>query len=238
MRLLSKKEATGSRNRDLDVEAAKVNELKGQVIALTKTLNILHAEYEEKKAATIAATRSLDSEYALRLDGLRGEVAGLESRRREALEPLTEKRAQLQAYEEKLKTDDLALTSREKAIEEGLAFLAENKAAVIDSQDRLHEEESRINRLATGAAHQASVVSASNEALNARLTAFSARAAAQDAKAVAQAAAVAEAQALITADKAFLAAEREAIRVDRLHLESQQASLRTAFEVARKKGIL
>lgn len=235
MRLLLKKEADAGKKADINAEASRLSLIRRTVIEETKALNEWRSVKEAEIAAVIEKLTMTDQEYELRLKELKNEVQVLESRRREALKPIDERRRALDERENLLKNRESTHLERESthlAAEDDL-FL--RKTVIADEESELRDKLEDLKRQQHGTMLQAASVVKSNEVLNERMRLWSERVAEKEAGFTVQAAEISGREAIIAADKEFIQKTKESLAKERLTIASERAALAAAFEEGRKK---
>ena len=117
MKLLAKSEVAKAKSVDRQREIAEGVKLAGRVDTLREIAVAEEASLSKFRRETIANINEELVKETKRLEGLRGEVKELESRKAEALAPLTDKWSELEELENSLDQRCDALSSKEDYLE-------------------------------------------------------------------------------------------------------------------------
>src|SRR5258708_4892922 len=238
MRLLPKSEADGVRDRAEEQNIRRRQEIAATVIEETKKFNLFMEEIKGKRDAMLSDLASFMEDCSKQKNELGNEVAALEARKKSELKPLNDNWVEIVKESQKL---DAQKESQEETEKLNREWQSENVARAMVLSDRqmsIDEKfEAVLNR--EEALKRAEEMNAiTTRELSEKWSAFNSFLEAESSKVEESRKEVINLMADVDKQREWLEGEKRAISDERKHLESQQVTLRLAFDEARTKGIL
>lgn len=146
MKLLTPEQTKIEKTRADDERIDRINRLRNEEQELVRSLNQTR-EYvasEKQRLADELSEHALS--VSLTKQELSQEVAALESRRKDALKPIHELRAEVEARSEQVDIREKELERREDAVREAKTTLAERVGVVEDREQECREREADLHK--------------------------------------------------------------------------------------------
>ena len=234
-RLLTKAEVKDSSAKAREAEFRRATAVHEFITQGEKELNAWKLRKAKEMEALEAEMILKENEFATQTAGLMREVASLESRKREALKPLTAKSKELEKKETELTELAKELESQREKDREDREIVVAWKADLADQAENLKAWLETLSNREKGLKKQEEYISITHQAFNKHLFERKQALQTEETRIASLQDDLQAREALILKDKEWILKEKDAIAKDKRAVASERAAVQSAYDQLKKK---
>ena len=234
-RLLTKAEVKDSSAKAREAEFRRATAVHEFITKEEKELNAWKLRKAKEMEATEAEMVQKKNDYAFLTSELMREVSSLESRKREALKPITHLRKELEQKELRLAETASELDSQREKDREEREIVFSWKADLADQAENLKAWVETLSNRERGLKKQEEYVSITHQAFNKHIFERKQFIQAEESRIAGLQDDLQAREALILKDKEWILKEKDTIAKDKRAVASERAAVQSAYDQLKKK---
>ncbi len=237
MKLFSRKETKNIRKK-IDFDAMnKTKKIVGYLNVEIKKMNKLNSEKEEKKREIEQEFLNFSEEVKRKRTKLEREVSSLESRRKDALKPIKALKLEAENRLKGIERQEETLEEERTELDNTRKQLVDKKEDLLDRKQLLDEREKAIVPKEQSNSLRAEFLKKSEDKLAEKWNDFNKKSTNKNSGFILRENRVSAREKALVIKKESLDNQEKELRKERLHIHSQQQTLKLAFDEARRKRL-